>query len=165
MKKMLCKAWNLNDEISDADFEKELAKRLTPQSDPLEAKIEKLAATMDSLVKSAEAANKRAEEGQRDAIIKRLQREGRVIMKNQTTAYPLDEIQKMDLSTLEVLSFNAPKLPTQAAHVFKGDGGKGSPLNGLDGKPLTGARLVEASLEADYGDLAAMEARFAPGKN
>jgi len=169
MKKMLCKAWNLASEISDEDFEKELAKRLTAPTNPLDAKIEKLEATlaktdlaMQSLVKSAEAANKRAEEGQRDAIIKRLQRDGRVIMKNQTTAFPLNELQKMDLSTLEVLSFNAPQLPTQAAHVYKGDGT--GLRNFLDsaGKPLAGSAAVEAALEVNYGTLEQMQQRFSP---
>ena len=162
MKKMLCEVVGLPENTEDDVLKAALIKRMTPATSSVETTISKLESAVDRLTKSAEAANQRAEQGQRDLIIKRLQSQGRVIMKNETTAFPLEEINKMDLATLEVLSFNAPKIPTQANHIYKGDGGKPRIPNGADGKPLTGSALVEASLEQDYGSLEQMQRRFIP---
>jgi hypothetical protein len=168
MKKMLCKAWNLPETTTDEDFEKELTKRLsgTP-TNPLEltlAKMEtmlvKTQASLGELEKRASESAARATEAERSSLLQKMQREGRVAMKTPILAYQLDELQKMDLGTLQILAVNAPQLPTQAAHVYKGDGGKPRIPTGADGKALTGNALVEAAYEAGgYGSLQEMNAR------
>ena len=139
----------------------------------LEATVEKLAATIETLSKVAppdltkfETAigdlQKRADEAkagviaaERGAILSKMDTEGRVAFNPETgVAFTADELNKMDLPLLKFAAKNSPVIPTQARAIYKGES-----------KPkidpaLKGSALMEKAWEADYGDLNTMRQRF-----
>jgi hypothetical protein len=160
MKTMLLKALNLPDATSDEDLQKALTTRLTlpPPKDGdatlaaiagLQGTITKLTGEIGDLKKVAEDAKSAATDQQRKSILQKMEREGRCPMKPAGVAYKLDELQKMDIPTLEILAINSPQIPIESIHLFKGDGKPGDPRL----EKLTGTELMTAAWEAEYGDL------------
>lgn len=156
MKKMFCEIVGLPESVSDEDLQKALKTRLTAEPTATDEKLNKVLQSIGQLEKAAKDAAERATSAERGAIIQKMQRECRVAMKSENLAYTVDELQKMDLGTLQVLSVNSPKLPAQAIHLYKADSTKPRIPHGADGKPLTGFALTESALEQQYGDLEKM---------
>ncbi len=75
---------------------------------------------------------------ERNSIISKMQSEGRVVFKDDGAAYTADELKKMDLSILKIVSKNSQVLPLKARAAYTGTGAPDEAvLKGADGKPLT----------------------------
>ena len=125
-------------------------------------------ADIGDLKKAADAATSKQAEFERTSVIEKMQREGRVVFGDAGVALKPDELAKMDLPILQMLSKNAQIVPLVARSVYLG----GSPddvtktLTGKDGKPLTGDALIEKGFEVSgYGDLNKMIASANSNKN
>lgn len=107
-------------------------------------------------------------DSEKKALVARLQGECRVVFDadNPGVALSEEDLMKKDVSFLKFAAANSQILPTQAKAVYKQGDKPGNPnLNGPDGKPLTGDKLIVASLEAQgYSDINQMIAK-SNGKN
>lgn len=120
------------------------------------AELTKALNEIGDLQKRAAAADSKQLEFERTSIIEKMQCEGRVVFGDAGVAIKPDELAKMDLTILKMLSKNAQIVPLVAKAIYLG----GSPddvaktFTGTDGKPLTGDALIERGFEAaGYGDL------------
>lgn len=95
---------------------------------------------------------------ERNSIISKMQSDGRVVIKDDGLAYTSEDLKKMDLSILKIVSKNAQILPlrARAAYTSTGTGPDEKELKGADGEPLTGSALVSKAWEGKYGDLSKM---------
>jgi hypothetical protein len=165
-------------ECKKSKMEKTMSAELIQKVDSLAASVASLAATVKTLSdqkpqmpdlkkfedalgdlqKRADAAALKVVEGERSAIITKMQTESRVAMKDDGTAYKADELLKMDLPLLKFAARNSQVLPTVAKATYTGTG---TPPEEVDfqkmdkvtGKPvpLTGSELVRAGFEKTVG--------------
>ena len=119
--------------------------------------FEKVLGTVGDLKKRADEAVAAASSSERSQIIAKMSTEARVALKDDGTAYKLEELEKMDIPLLKFAARNSQVLPTIAKSVFTSTGaGPEANLTGPDGKRLTGSTLTAKAWEADYGDLEKM---------
>lgn len=133
-----------------------LAKTVETLSKQPAPDLKKFEDAIGDLQKKADDAIAAAAESERGAIVSKMQSEGRVAFNEEGVAYKPEELKKMDLPLLKMLSRNAQQIPTIAKATYSGTGGgpEDTVLKGRDGKALTGDALVEAGfLKAGYGDL------------
>lgn len=103
-------------------------------------------------------ANELVANNERKSILEKMAREGRVAFNESGVAYKADELLKVDLNILKVLSNNAPVLPTEARAIYKAEGGKGSLP-----PEIKGSDRIQKAWENDYNSLDAMRAKFPIG--
>lgn len=117
--------------------------------------IAKVLSDVGELQKRATETTQQVQANERKTIIAKMDTEGRVAFKSDGVAYTVDDLGKMDLGILKVLSVNAQALPLQAKAIYSGE----QKPNAIDPK-LKGSDRVEKAWESDYGSLDAMRQRF-----
>lgn len=88
-----------------------------------EVAFQKLSTVAGDLLKKASETQKQVEANERDAVIRKMDSECRVAFNHLTNvAYTAEELQKLDLGMLKMLSVNSPSLPTKTRAIYKGSG-------------------------------------------
>ena len=125
-----------------------LEKRPMPAAPDL-SKVEASIAKLEGAITATQAAT---EMNMRNDVIAKMAREGRAPVNPETSvAYKQDELQKLDLGTLKMLSVNAPVLPLNSrATIAKSDG------KSLDVSKLTGEAKTAAVWEDRYPNAASV---------
>jgi hypothetical protein len=117
---------------------------------------EDIATKLENAEKSAKEAATNAETTLRKSIIDKMSLEGRVPMNPASKkAYTLEELNKLDLSTLQFASLNSPVIPLEAKAIYKGEAKKT-----ID-PALKGSDRIQAAWAEKYSDLEKMKQDFA----
>ena len=117
---------------------------------------EDIATKLESAESSAKEAAKNAETTLRKSIIDKMSLEGRVPMNPASKkAYTLEELNSLDLATLQFASLNSPVIPLEAKAIYKGETKPKIDPN------LKGSDRIQAAWAEKYSDLDTMKREFA----
>lgn len=170
------------DDLKPQENEKTMSAELIQKFDSLADTVKGLAATVTALSSTVETLSKqkpaespelakaladigdlqkRAKETQdavvaseRNAIIAKMDAEGRVAYNESGVAFKRDELEKMDLAMLKFAARNSAVIPTVAKAIYRGSEAPKIPAD------VKGSDRIQKAWESDYGDLEEMKKRF-----